>query len=182
MHTAQCVSLTTFLLSIHCVSLWPAKLTELIFMPVAHTHTHLTALFPFSGFYWSKRQWVAVASAGPYASLHLAAERYHTNTPPRSFLQAGCPSCLPTNSVRALKAVALWWISVWHSTGVTINYVGPECAACVSQYFLEMIQKRKCYVYRQMVPLFVSLRVYMILLNLCTKQVITSQKWCSAKI
>ena len=25
--------------------------------------------------YWSKRQWVAVASAGPYASLHLAADR-----------------------------------------------------------------------------------------------------------
>jgi len=24
-----------------------------------------------SGFYWSKRQWVAVASAGPYAKLHL---------------------------------------------------------------------------------------------------------------
>ena len=28
-----------------------------------------------SGFYWSRRQWVAVASAGPYASLHLAADR-----------------------------------------------------------------------------------------------------------
>jgi len=28
-----------------------------------------------SGFYWSKRQWVAVASAGPYASLHLASDR-----------------------------------------------------------------------------------------------------------
>ena len=28
-----------------------------------------------SGFYWSKRQWVAVASAGPYASLHLAPDR-----------------------------------------------------------------------------------------------------------
>ena len=27
------------------------------------------------GFYWSKRQWVAVASAGPYACLHLAADR-----------------------------------------------------------------------------------------------------------
>ena len=25
-----------------------------------------------SGFYWSKRQWVAVASAGPYARLHFA--------------------------------------------------------------------------------------------------------------
>jgi len=28
----------------------------------------------------------------------------HTNTPPLSFLQAGCPSCRPTNSVKALKA------------------------------------------------------------------------------
>ena len=29
----------------------------------------------------------------------------HTSTPPLSFLQAGCPSCRPTNSVKALKAV-----------------------------------------------------------------------------
>ena len=28
----------------------------------------------------------------------------HANTPPLSFLQAGCPSCHPTNSVKALKA------------------------------------------------------------------------------
>jgi len=28
----------------------------------------------------------------------------HTNTSPLSFLQAGCPSCRPTNSVKALKA------------------------------------------------------------------------------
>jgi len=47
---------------------------------------------------------VAVASAGPYASLHLAPDRYHASTPPLSFLQAGCPSCCPTNSVKALKA------------------------------------------------------------------------------
>jgi len=26
----------------------------------------------------------------------------HTSTPPLSFLQAGCPSCCPTNSVKAL--------------------------------------------------------------------------------
>ena len=49
--------------------------------------THLTALCPGlpgwagtrkvnqSGFHWSKRQWVAVASAWPYASLHLAPDR-----------------------------------------------------------------------------------------------------------
>ena len=28
----------------------------------------------------------------------------HAGTPPLSFLQAGCPSCHPTNSVKALKA------------------------------------------------------------------------------
>jgi len=33
----------------------------------------------------------------------LQADNY-TGTPPLSFLQAGCPSCHPTNSVKALKA------------------------------------------------------------------------------
>ena len=64
------------------------RLTALSVLYSTHTHIH-----PFngpvqdypgepvperrnqSGFYWSKRQWVAVASAGPYASLHLAPDR-----------------------------------------------------------------------------------------------------------
>jgi len=29
----------------------------------------------------------------------------HASTPPLSFLQAGCPSCRATNSVKALKAL-----------------------------------------------------------------------------
>ena len=29
----------------------------------------------------------------------------HTSTPPLSLLQAGCPSCRPTNSIKALKAI-----------------------------------------------------------------------------
>jgi len=29
----------------------------------------------------------------------------HTRTPPLSFLQEGCPSCHPTNSIKALKAL-----------------------------------------------------------------------------
>ena len=33
----------------------------------------------------------------------------HASTPSLSFLQAGCPSCHPTNSVKALKA---WWVSM----------------------------------------------------------------------
>jgi len=31
----------------------------------------------------------------------------HASTSPLSFLQAGCPSCRPTNSVKALKALAI---------------------------------------------------------------------------
>ena len=30
----------------------------------------------------------------------------HANTPPLSCLQAGCPSCRPTDSVKALKATS----------------------------------------------------------------------------
>jgi len=49
---------------------------------------------------------VAVASAGQYARLHLIPDnQYHTNIPSLSFLQAGCPSCRPTNSIKALKAI-----------------------------------------------------------------------------
>jgi len=31
----------------------------------------------------------------------------HASTPPLSFLQAGCPSCRPSNSVKALKALTI---------------------------------------------------------------------------
>ena len=31
----------------------------------------------------------------------------HTSTPPLSFIEAGCPSCHPTNSVKALKAMSV---------------------------------------------------------------------------
>jgi len=31
----------------------------------------------------------------------------HASTPPLSFLLAGCPSCRPTNSVKALKAIII---------------------------------------------------------------------------
>jgi len=32
---------------------------------------------------------------------------YHASTSPLSFLQAGCPSCRPTNSIKALKATVI---------------------------------------------------------------------------
>ena len=48
---------------------------------------------------------MAVASAGPYASLHLGSRQITMPATHHSvFLQARCPSCRPTNSVKALKA------------------------------------------------------------------------------
>jgi len=46
---------------------------------------------------------VAVASAGQYASLHLAPDRKPRQHPTTQFLLVGCPTCCPTNSVKALK-------------------------------------------------------------------------------
>ena len=40
---------------------------------------------------------------GPMQVCTLLQTDNHTSTPPLSFLQAGCPSCRPTNSVKALK-------------------------------------------------------------------------------
>ena len=43
----------------------------------------------------------------------------HTSTPPLSFLQAGCPSCRPTNSVKALKQEAKLVAALLRVAGVT---------------------------------------------------------------
>jgi len=57
------------------------------------------------GFYWSKRQWVAVASAGDMLVCTSLQTDNHASSPPLRVLQGGCPSCRPTNSITALKAV-----------------------------------------------------------------------------
>jgi len=49
----------------------------------------------------SERQWHQL---GHMQVCTLLQTDNHASTPPLSFLQAGCPSCHPTNSVKALKA------------------------------------------------------------------------------
>jgi len=52
----------------------------------------------------------------------------HTSTPPLlCFLQAGCPSCRPTNSVKALKAA------------YKLKWVPPDNHSEVSQAFVEAV-------------------------------------------
>ena len=83
-----------------------------------HTHTH-TFNSPFSGTTRVSRyqkgktnldfteardsewQWHPLGHMQVCTTLQLD---NHASTPPVSFLQAGCPSCRPTNSVKALKA------------------------------------------------------------------------------
>jgi len=47
---------------------------------------------------------VAVASAGHVQVCTSLQTDNHASTSPLSFLQAGCPSCRPTNSVKATHA------------------------------------------------------------------------------
>jgi len=50
--------------------------------------------------YWSRRYWVVVASAGPYTNLHLDPDTQPCQHPTTQFFT--CPSCHPTNSIKAL--------------------------------------------------------------------------------
>ena len=84
----------------------------------AHTYTHLTALCPglprwagtrkvktnldFTEARDSEWQWHQLGHMQSCTSLQTD---NHASTEPLSFLQAGCPSCRPTNSVKALKAL-----------------------------------------------------------------------------
>ena len=82
-----------------------------------HTHTHPfngpfsgstqvswyqkgTTNLDFTGARDSEWQW---RQLGHMQVCTLLQTDNHASTPPLSFLQAGCPSCHPTNSVKALK-------------------------------------------------------------------------------
>ena len=92
----------------------------------------------------SKWQWHQLGRMQVCTSLQAD---NHASTPPLSFLQAGCPSCRPTNSVKAPRARALKvpvqqrpqtpLLSLRLATRrsscfVCDDYVVPRCAACVS--------------------------------------------------
>jgi len=56
----------------------------------------------FTGARDSEYQWHQLGHMQVCTSLQT--EDNHASTPPLCFLQAGCSSCRPTNSVKALKA------------------------------------------------------------------------------
>jgi len=60
-----------------------------------------------SGFYWSKRQWVAVASAGLYASLHLAPDRQPCQHPTTLFFTGRTPFVPPNQQRQSTEGSVL---------------------------------------------------------------------------
>ena len=83
-----------------------------------HTHTHWKALFPglpeWAGTRKAKPIWIllkqeTVSGSGISWAICKSAPRFRQITTPAPhhsvFLQTGCPSCRPTNSIKALKAI-----------------------------------------------------------------------------
>ena len=128
-----------------------------------HTHTHMhmhthTHLFngPLSGTTWVSRyqkgktnldfteardsewQWHQLGHMQVCTSLQTD---NHTSIPPLSFLQAGCPSCRPANSIKALKAFLFTSCAISdHSSGNT-NFTTLTIAK--QQYATQRL-KHKC--------------------------------------
>jgi len=57
----------------------------------------------------------------------------HSSTPPVSFLQAWCPSCCPTNSVKALKAY-MWYLLYSICDILSQNYIYNFCTKFYSTF------------------------------------------------
>ena len=84
-----------------------------------HTHTHLTALFPgLPGWAGTRKVipiWILLKQRDSEWQWHQLGYMQvctslqtdnHASTPPLNFLRAGCPSCHPTNSIKALKSTS----------------------------------------------------------------------------
>jgi len=74
----------------------------------------------------SEWQWHQLGHMQVCASLQTD---NHASTSPLSFLQAGCPSCRPTNSVKALKAMKAHVIRINNNT-LNCNYLVAHTVNC----------------------------------------------------
>ena len=119
-----------------------------------HTHTHSTALWPglpgWAGKGKTNLDFTEARDSGwqrhqlghMQVCTSLQTDN-HANTTPLSFLQAGCPSCRPTNSVKALHTITCnntvsyhahkapeQLLHSWKSTDFCLNCKSPGLSAC----------------------------------------------------
>ena len=112
-----------------------------------HTHTHLMALCPrlprWAGTRKVRLIWIllkqeTVSGSGiSWATMQVCTSLQtdnHASTPPFSSLQAGCPSCCLTNSVKALKEVE-------HKVAYVILVLVHLCCCCALGTYNSYCQK-----------------------------------------
>ena len=106
-----------------------------------HTHTH-TFNGPLSG----TTQWVAVASAGPYANLHIAPDKYPRQHPTTQFFYRpdALPATQPTVSkhwrndiwmeinVHWIMSGLTWWMNVVTPTPIGQQSIVVTVSVCLS--------------------------------------------------
>jgi len=121
----------------------PSAIAELLVnLIITHTHTH-----PFNGSFSrttrvslyqkgkTNLDFTEARGSGISGAMCKSASRSRQITTPAphhsSFLQAGCPSCRPTNSVKALKAIALKAINLIINKNISVpiltTKVNAEC-------------------------------------------------------
>jgi len=142
------------------------------------THTRLMALFPglpgwagtrrqnWSGFTEARDgewQWHQLGHMQVCTSLQT---HNHASTPPLSFLQAGCPSCRPTNSVKALKANISQMKKIYgkilkyfqlSNRGSFVRVVGKSCNLSLLMLFGSLILSFTWYFSSLLITLCISM-------------------------
>ena len=113
-------------------------------MSHTHAHTHLwpSGLCPglpgWAGtrkvkpiwIYWSKRQSVAVASAGPYTNMHLAPDRQPCQHTTIHFFTSWMPFLLPNQQHQSTEGIVVVTIFTAHIHGGAKQWVTCHCKMC----------------------------------------------------
>ena len=123
-----------------------------------HTHTRLTALFP--GAEWAgtrkvKPIWILVKQetlSGSGISWTICKSASHSRqitmpVPHQSrFLQARCPSCRPTNSVKALKAIGIHCNGMLFALCCFVQFSSVDkCLECMHYTYMQNERRRQNY-------------------------------------
>ena len=97
--------------------------SEIILQQTYNFHALLSPFF----------RWMEVAvTTGARRRVPISSQIVTINKPTSNFLQGGCRSCHPTNSVKALKGKQLWCASRCQNRPVQATRAGLQCRQCWS--------------------------------------------------
>jgi len=94
---------------------WPVSRKLLSSPPLSlHFNGHSPGEPGLAGVHWSKGGWKWMVTAGAIGRAKLQSNHYYQQTNTKFFLEAGCPSCRPTNNVNIIvpARATRWWESL----------------------------------------------------------------------